>query len=184
MMDFVKRSQVILKKNGIVKWLKVKFFSSKICHKELLFNEFLVLICSKNYFFADEINAFKRDFKLIQKELLGYLNKLVEYGYIDNEDRDVSPRFLYYNLLSDYMFLFNEDIWRCDAGNNLLLKIVLNGSGVDHKIINEKLDTHSAFTLLDLEEKKDKYNLFLCRKEDREKLLELVQDLNFPIVDV
>lgn len=180
---------------------KIKIFISqieqeasvKLLYKEQLFNDFLEVICSENHLFVNEINAAKKDFRLIQNEPETYLKKLIENGYIDREDYDVSEQFLYYNLLADYVFRFQDDVWRFDIerlskfiaeGINLPFEITFNESDNDLKKVIEKLETYSAYTLLNIEGKMDSYNLFLCKKKDKEKILELAQTLDLPIEDL
>lgn len=180
---------------------KFKLFSSRyekevsleLSYKESLFNNFLEIICNNDCFFASQVNAAKRDFRLIQIEPERYLKKLIENGHIDTHDYDISSQFLYYNLLADYVFRFEVDIWRFDSGSlskfieveiNLPFEITLTEFDNDITKVIEKLETFSAYTLLNIESKMDNYNLFLCQKKEKERILELAQILELPITEL
>lgn len=166
-------------------------FPFEISPKELLFNDFLELIYKENCLFANDVAAAKRDFRMIQSEPESYLKKLVgNDSYCDS-----SPQFLYYKLLKEYMFRFEGDIWKFDDGG--LSKFVKQGTHFSLQIHNNesdngntskkkraKFDTHTAYSLFSIDGKIDNYNLFLCKKQDKNKFLELVKNLGLPIVEL
>jgi len=192
-MKFIKITELVSKKFKLFASQDKVSVSLEQLHKEELFSAFLEVICNENYLFANEINAAKRDFRLIQNEPETYVRKLIENGHIDEYDCDISDQFLYYNLLADYVFRFEEDMFRFDVerlskfitqGINFPFEITFNEFGNDLKKAIEKLETYSSYTLLNFEGKMENYNLFLCQKRDKEKILELAQTLDFPIAEL
>lgn len=131
---------------------------------------------------------------MIQNEPESYLKKLISNDAFNSRYYDSLPQILYYKLLKEYMFQFEEDIWKFDDGG--LSKFVKQGTHFSLQIHNNesdngntskkkraKSDTHSAFTLLNIDDKIGDYNLFLCKKQDKNKFLELVKNLGLPIVE-
>ncbi len=192
MVDFIKRVGIISKNFRVFTRQSEDDFSFEISPKELLFNDFLELIYRENCLFANDVAAAKRDFKMIQNEPECYLKKLVGNDAFNGRYYDNLPQFLYYNLLKEYMFQFEGDIWKYDIGG--LSKFVKEGTDFSFEIRNKesengtilkkKRDTHTAYTLLNIDGEMDNYNLFLCKKQDKKKFLELVGNLGFPIVEL
>ena len=50
-------------------------------------------------------------------------------------------------------------------------------------VIVEKIEKESSFTMLNINTQMDSYSFFICKKEEKEKILELARKLNFPIED-
>ncbi|WP_166922171.1 hypothetical protein [Flavobacterium poyangense] len=193
MIKVIKITELIFEKfNGFNRQKQLEI-SAELFYKEKLFNDFLETISDMNFFFPNEVNAAKRDFRLIQIEPESYLKKLIENGYIEKRDYDISLQFLYYNLLADYVPQFKGDISRFNVGDlskfiteeiNLPFEIIVEEFDNNLEKVVEKLEILSSYTLLKIESKGGNCNLFLCKKQEREKILELSQILGFPIKEL
>ena len=50
-------------------------------------------------------------------------------------------------------------------------------------VIVEKIEKESDFTMLNIDTQMDSYSFFICKKSEKEKILELSRKLSFPIED-
>jgi hypothetical protein len=193
MMDFIKTLGIISKNFKGFKRKNENNFLLGISAKELLFNDFIELISRENCLFENDVNTVKNDYRMIQNEPESYLKKLIGNDNVNSRYWDISHQFLYCNLLKEYMFQFEEDIWKPNVEG--LKKNAKEGSHFSFETRNKESnndtaskikisDTHSAFTLLNIDDKIGNYNLFLCKKQDKKKFLELVKNLGLPIVEL
>ncbi|WP_300977825.1 hypothetical protein [Flavobacterium sp.] len=157
---------------------------------EKLINDFIEIAHVKGFNNEEEILEFKYNWNLIQLKPEEYKEMLVDEGYFD-EDAEIDTHYFTQYLLSDFLCAFDTD-WKMD--HEELSEFISEEIGQDFKItyeetmqkpsvIVEKIEKESNYTMLNIDTQMDSYSFFVCKKSEKDKILELARKLNFPIED-
>lgn len=157
--------------------------------KKLLEN-FIEIIHAKDFNDEEGILEFKHNWNLIQKNPEEYKEILVDEGYLD-EDAETDIHYFTQYLLSDFLCAYDTD-WKID--HEELSEFISEEIKQDFKItyeetlqkvqvIVEKIEKESDFTMLNIDTQMDSYSFFICKKSEKDKILELARKLHFPIED-
>ena len=155
-----------------------------------LLEEFIEITHAKDFNDEEGILEFKHHWDLIQKNLEEYKEIIVDEGYFD-EDAEIDTHHFTKYLLSEFLCAFDTD-WKMD--HEELSEFISEEIGQDFKItyeetkqkpsvIVEKIEKESDFTMLNIDTQMDSYSFFICKKSEKEKILELSRKLSFPIED-
>lgn len=155
-----------------------------------LLEEFIEITHAKDFNDEEGILEFKHHWDLIQKNPEEYKEIIVDEGYFD-EDAEIDTHHFTKYLLSEFLCAFDTD-WKMD--HEELSEFISEEIGQDFKItyeetkqkpsvIVEKIEKESDFTMLNIDTQMDSYSFFICKKSEKEKILELSRKLSFPIED-
>ncbi|WP_446430582.1 DUF6630 family protein [Riemerella anatipestifer] len=138
----------------------------------------------KDFRSEEEIEVFKQNWYLIQENPEKYKEILVDEGYFD-EDSEVDIPYFTQHLLSELLLTFNSD-WKVDyddLSEFISEKIQQEFVVKDKEMwqIVEKMEKESDFTMLNIDTQVDSYSLFICKKSEKERILEIARKLDFPI---
>jgi len=157
---------------------------------EKLLENFIEITHAKEFNDEEGILEFKHNWNLIQKNPEEYKEILVDEGYFD-EDSEIDTHYFTQYLLSEFLCAFNTD-WKMDhedlsefiseeIGQNF--KITYEETLQKPSIIVEKIEKESDYTMLNIDTQMDSYSFFICKKSEKDKILELARKLHFPIED-
>lgn len=157
---------------------------------EKLIAGFIEITHSKDFNDAKTVKEFIKYWKMIKSKPQKYLDLLIDEGYAD-EETEIDERDFYQKLLSEFLCAYDTD-WKMDheelsefiseeIGQNF--SITYEETLQKPSVIVEKIEKESSFTMLNINTQMDSYSFFICKKEEKEKILELARKLNFPIED-
>lgn len=155
---------------------------------EKLLDDFLEITHAKDFQDEDAILEFKRNWKDIQENPEEYRDTLVDEDYLD-EDEEIDSCSLYQYLLSQFLFTFDTD-WKMEHEDlsefisgeiQQDFKITFEETQQNPCIISEKIEKESDYTLLNIDTQGDSYSFFVCKKDEKAKILELAKKLSFPV---
>jgi len=167
-----------------------KFTEAENEDPEKLIEEFIEATKAKDFNDENEVLEFKNNWKLIRENPEEYKEILVDEGYFD-EDEEVDIRYFTQHLISEFFCAYDTD-WKMD--HEELSEFISEEIGQDFKIIYEetlqkpeviarKIEQESDFTLLNINTQMDSYSFFLCKKTEKDKILDFARQLEFPIED-
>lgn len=138
----------------------------------------------KDFRSEEEIEVFKQNWYLIQENPEEYKEMLVEEGCFD-EDCEIDIPYFTQHLLSELLLTFDSD-WKVDYDDlsGLISEKIQREFVIKDKEmwqIVEKLEIESEFTMLNVDTQMDSYSLFICKKSEKGKILEIARKLDFPI---
>lgn len=157
---------------------------------EKLIEEFIEITHAKDFNDAKRVKEFIKYWKMIKNNPQKYLDLLIDEGYAD-EETEIDEKDFYQHLLSDFLCAYDTD-WKMDHED--LSEFISEEIKQDFKItyeetlqkpsvINEKIEKESDYTLLNIDTQMDSYSFFICKKQEKEKILDLAKKLGFPIED-
>lgn len=167
-----------------------KFVENEKEDPEKLIEEFIEITHAKDFNDENDILEFKKNWKLIQENPEEYGEMLIEEGYFD-EDAEIDTHYFTQYLLSEFLCAYKTD-WKMDYEE--LSEFISEEIGQDFKIIYEetlqktsviveKIEKESDYTMLNIDNQMDSYSFFICKKSEKDKILELSRKLNFPVQD-
>ena len=158
---------------------------------EKLIEEFIEITHAKNFNDAKRVKEFIKYWKMIKNNPQKYLDLLIDEGYAD-EETEIDEKDFYQHLLSDFLCAYDTD-WKMEHED--LSEFISEEIKQDFKItyeetlqkpsvINEKIEKESDSTLLNIDTQMDSYSFFICKKSEKDRILELARKLHFPIQDI
>ena len=167
-----------------------KFVENVKEDSEKLLEEFIEVTNAKDFQDEKTIANFKKYAKMIREKPEKYLKLLIKEDYAD-EETEIDEKNFYQHLLSKFLCAFDTD-WKID--HEELSEFITKEIGQDFKITYEetlqnpdiiarKIEAESDFTLLNIDTQMDSYSFFICRKNEKDEILDLARKLQFPIED-
>lgn len=157
---------------------------------EKLINEFIEITHAKDFNNTKRVKEFIKYWKMIKNKPQKYLDLLIDEGYAD-EETEIDEKDFYQKLLSEFLCAIDTD-WKMDHED--LSEFISEEIKQDFKItyeetlqkpsvIVEKIEKESDYTMLNIDTQMDSYSFFICKKSEKDKILELARKLHFPIED-
>ena len=155
-----------------------------------LINEFIGITHANGFNDSKRVKQFIKHWTMIKNKPQKYLDLLIDEGYAD-EDTEIDEGDFYQKLLSAFLYAHDTD-WKMDHEElsefiseeiNQDFSITYEETLQKPNIIVEKIEKESDFTMLNIDTQMDSYSFFICRKDEKAKILDLARKLNFPITD-
>ncbi|GIJ93755.1 hypothetical protein CAPN002_09730 [Capnocytophaga stomatis] len=158
------------------------------------FDELIRLLNYNNYLSDNEISKLKTDWKNINENRRAFAERLIDEGiwfeedleYLDQQEKE----YLLYWAFTEKFDVFKDD-WKFDTKElskyisekiGQPFKVTFKEVGNDWGLVQEKLENLSDYTLLDIASGNDDCNFIVAKKEDKDVIYALANELNIPIV--
>lgn len=161
---------------------------------EATFDALISLLNHDNYLSDNEISKLKTDWKNINENRRAFAERLIDEGiwfeedleYLDQQEKE----YLLYWAFTEKFDVFKDD-WKFDTKElskyisekiGQPFKVTFKEVGNNWGLVQEKLENLSDYTLLDIASGNDDCNFIVAKKEDKDVIYALANELNIPIV--
>lgn len=157
---------------------------------EKLVSDFIEITHVKDFNDAKRVKEFIKYWKMIKNKPQKYLNLLIDEGYA-HEETEIDEKDFYHKLLSEFLYAYDTD-WKMDHEelSEFVSEEIKQDFSITYEetkqkpiVIVEKIERQSDFTMLNIDTQMDSYSFFVCKKSEKDKILELARKLGFPIKD-